>query len=73
MAGSRVLRISVATAALILPCVAVFCVPLFNVIEPRVFGIPFFYAYQLAWVPISAGCIALAYAAYNPLSESDER
>lgn len=29
--------------------------------EPRLFGFPFFYWYQLAWVFIAAACVGLAY------------
>ena len=47
---------------LLLPCVAVLWVPLFNSAEPALFGIPFFYWYQLAWVPLSAVVTAVVYA-----------
>jgi len=46
---------------LLLPWVAVVWVPLYNMTEPRVFGMPFFYVYQLLWVPLSAGVVALVY------------
>jgi len=29
-------------------------VPFYNFLEPTLFGFPFFYWYQLAWVPISS-------------------
>ncbi|MGN6087718.1 MAG: DUF3311 domain-containing protein [Actinomycetales bacterium] len=29
--------------------------------EPRLFGFPFFYWYQLLWVFIAAGCVSIAY------------
>ena len=48
---------------LLVPYVAVLWVPFFNSIEPRVFGFPFFYAYQLAWVVISSGLTAVVYLA----------
>ena len=35
--------------------------PWFNQDEPRVFGMPFFYWYQFAFVPIGVLCVALVY------------
>ena len=37
---------------LVLPFVGLLWVPLFNRLEPALFGFPFFYWYQLAWVPV---------------------
>jgi hypothetical protein len=31
--------------------------PWFNSVEPRLFGIPFFYWFQLAWVVVGVGCV----------------
>ena len=31
-------------------------------VEPRLFGFPFFYAYQLLWVFFAAGLVGLSYA-----------
>jgi hypothetical protein len=36
-------------------------VPFYNFLEPALFGFPFFYWYQLAWVPISSLLIWLVY------------
>jgi hypothetical protein len=47
---------------LLIPLVALLWVPLFNRVEPQLFGIPFFYWYQLAWVLISAAVTAVVYA-----------
>ena len=47
---------------LLVPCVGLLWVPLFNRVEPAFFGIPFFYWYQLAWVPISAILTGIVYA-----------
>ncbi|MBA8795589.1 hypothetical protein FHX74_003225 [Friedmanniella endophytica] len=30
-------------------------------VEPRILGFPFFYAYQLIWVFLAAGCCAIAF------------
>ncbi|XVS64384.1 DUF3311 domain-containing protein [Actinosynnema sp. CA-299493] len=36
--------------------------PWFNFDEPRVLGLPFFYWYQFAWVPVGVVCVGLVYA-----------
>lgn len=51
---------------LAIPCVAVLAVPWFNTLEPRLFGIPFFYWWQLIWVPLSSVFIALVYRMTMP-------
>lgn len=33
--------------------------PLYNSIEPRLFGMPFFYWSQFLWVPIGVVCVAV--------------
>ncbi len=48
---------------LLVPCLAVVCVPSFNRLEPAWFGIPFFYWYQLLWIPLSAVVISVVYIA----------
>jgi len=48
---------------LLLPCLAILFVPSFNRVDPVWFGIPFFYWYQLAWIPLSAVVIAIVHAA----------
>nr|WP_214367930.1 DUF3311 domain-containing protein [Pseudonocardia sp. H11422] len=35
--------------------------PLFNSIEPRLFGVPFFYWSQFAWVPVGVLCVAIVH------------
>ncbi|TCP57345.1 uncharacterized protein DUF3311 [Tamaricihabitans halophyticus] len=35
--------------------------PLFNRIEPKLFGIPFFYWAQLAWVFVGVTCVVIVY------------
>lgn len=44
---------------LLLPYLAMICVPFYNRIEPTLFGIPFYYWYQLSWVPLSSLIIAI--------------
>ena len=45
---------------LFVPCVVALWVPLYNSIEPALFGVPFFYWFQLLLIPVSAVTIYLA-------------
>ena len=36
-------------------------VPLYNRVEPSLYGIPFFYWFQTVWILAAAGATALAY------------
>jgi hypothetical protein len=51
---------------LLLPFVGLLWVPFYNFQEPALFGFPFFYWYQLAWVPISSVLIWLVYRSQKP-------
>ena len=44
---------------LLLPIIGLLAVPLYDRLTPRLFGFPFFYWYQLAWVPVTAALTAL--------------
>ena len=46
-------------ALLLLPVVGLLAVPLYDRLEPRLWGFPFFYWYQLAWIPVTAALTAL--------------
>jgi hypothetical protein len=48
---------------LVVPFIATLWVPLYNTLEPRVFGVPFFYVYQFAWIGISVTLTAIVYFA----------
>ncbi len=48
---------------LLLPVLAVMWPPLYNRQDPELFGIPFFYWYQLAVIPVGVACTALVYRA----------
>jgi hypothetical protein len=50
---------------LLLPYIGLLWVPLYNFHDPVLFGIPFFYWYQLTWVPISAVLTWIAYRTYS--------
>ena len=39
---------------LLLPFIGLLWVPFYNGLEPSLFGFPFFYWYQFAWVPLSS-------------------
>ncbi|MGY8664684.1 DUF3311 domain-containing protein [Bradyrhizobium sp. UFLA05-109] len=39
---------------LLLPFIGLMIVPFYNIREPYLFGFPFFYWYQLAWVPLTS-------------------
>ncbi|MGR4065257.1 MAG: DUF3311 domain-containing protein [Vulcanimicrobiaceae bacterium] len=41
-------------ALLLLPFIGTLYPPLYNRLDPQLFGLPFFYWYQLAWVPATA-------------------
>jgi hypothetical protein len=46
---------------LLAPCVLALAVPIYNAIEPRLFGFPVFYWYLLLLIPVSSVFIFLAY------------
>ena len=50
-----------AAVLLAIPILALLLVPLYARATPRLWGVPFFYWYQLLWVPLTGG---LTYAAY---------
>jgi membrane protein implicated in regulation of membrane protease activity len=51
----------IAGLCLLLPVVALLWVGSYSRVTPKFIGIPFFYWYQMLWVPLSA---ALTYTAY---------
>jgi hypothetical protein len=46
---------------LILPFIAMLWVPFYNTAEPMLYGVPFFYWYQLLWIILGAVIIGLVY------------
>ena len=44
---------------LLIPFIGLLWVPFYNMREPALFGFPFFYWYQLAWVPLTAALLGL--------------
>ena len=43
------------------PCVVALWAPLYNMTEPTLFGIPFFYWWQMVWIVLTALCIVPVY------------
>jgi hypothetical protein len=54
------LRVSAWNLLLLVPFLML-VTPWFNSIEPRLFGMPFFYWSQFAWVPVGVVCVAIVY------------
>jgi hypothetical protein len=46
---------------LVIPLIGTLIPPIYNTDHPEVAGIPFFYWYQLLWVPISVAITLLVY------------
>jgi hypothetical protein len=46
---------------LLIPFVALLCVPLYNSMRPQLFGIPFFYWYQMIWTFLAAAIMGVVY------------
>ncbi|HYP57583.1 MAG TPA: DUF3311 domain-containing protein [Beijerinckia sp.] len=46
---------------LIIPCALAVAVPLYNLMEPRLFGFPLFYWYLLTLIPLSSLFIYAVY------------
>lgn len=51
---------------LLVPWIAMVWVPSYNRVDPQLWGFPFFYWYQLAWVLGSAVVTALVYYRTRP-------
>ncbi len=45
----------------LLPCIALLWVPSYNSVAPELFGIPFFYWYQMAWILLGSLCLRSVY------------
>ena len=46
---------------LLIPYIALLWLPFYNHIEPALFGFPFFYWYQLLWVPLTSLLLYVVY------------
>ena len=54
---------------LLLPFVGLLWLPFYDFREPALFGFPFFYWYQLAWVPLSS---LLTFIVWRTTRRSDD-
>lgn len=57
---------------LLLPFIGLLYVPFYNHVQPTLFGFPFFYWYQLAWVFVSALLTWLVYRHYFGASDAED-
>lgn len=57
---------------LVIPFLGTLWVPLYNRVQPTVLGFPFFYWYQLAWVPVSVVLTGIVYRLGRGAHSSDE-
>ena len=48
---------------LVAPFAGALTVPFYDRVDPRLAGVPFFYWYQLAWIPLGAAITAVLYYA----------
>jgi Protein of unknown function (DUF3311) len=53
---------------LLVPFVGLLCVPLYDTDAPEVAGIPFFYWYQLVWIPVT---VFLTWIVYRRVRHDD--
>jgi hypothetical protein len=56
-------------ALLLIPYLGLLWVPFYNARTPELFGFPFFYWYQFAWVPITA---LLTWIVYRSTPDKNE-
>ena len=54
-------RLSPLWLLLLVPYVGLLWVPFYNQMQPELLGFPFFYWYQLLWVPLTSLLIWLVY------------
>ena len=46
----------------LIPTAGALWVPFYNRLEPAIAGVPFFYWFQLTWIPVAALCVLVVYA-----------
>ncbi len=57
---------------LVIPFLGTLYDPLYNRVQPTVLGFPFFYWYQLAWVPVSVLLTGIVYRLRRGADSTDE-
>jgi membrane protein implicated in regulation of membrane protease activity len=60
-------------ALLLLPFIGLLWVPIYAKDDPELFGFPFFYWYQLVWVPVSVAITYLVYTRTRTRKEPPDR
>jgi hypothetical protein len=63
----------VVAVILLLAIVVPLLVSTYDQVNPRLFGFPFFYWYQLAWVFLAAGCCSLSFLLLKRERDAYER
>ena len=58
----------IAALCIVAPFVAMLWIPTYNTQTPKLLGFPFFYWYQLLWVPIT---VLLIWTVYRRVSHAD--
>ena len=56
---------------LLVPFAAVAWVPFYNRALPSLFGFPFFYWYQLIWIPLTSGLTYIVHRTLNRKTRDD--
>ncbi len=51
------------TWLLLVPLAGTLIAPIYNTRDPELFGVPFFYWYQMVWIPVSVLLTVLVYRA----------
>lgn len=68
---TRALHPSAWNLLLLVPLLMV-VTPVFNSDSPRLFGMPFFYWYQFAWVPVGVLCVLTVYVKTSRIGRSED-
>jgi hypothetical protein len=50
---------------LLLPYIGLLWLPFYNDLKPAILGFPFFYWYQLLWVPLTSLLLCIAYRSFK--------
>ena len=59
--GGAFMNIWWARCLLLIPFIGLLYVPIYTSWDPALFGFPFFYWYQLAWVPVTSLLLWIVY------------
>ncbi len=51
------------TWLLLIPLIGTLIPPIYNTRDPELFGVPFFYWYQMVWIPVSVLVTVIVYRA----------